>query len=335
MKAISSTSTDLATTILSGESRSIANATNTGSAGEKSTGAIECESRRTSGAAEKLRARSQEITVMPIITIYQGASGEGQELAESAAQALGYRCVGREVLVEASRRYSIPEAKLNEIVEKGPHWWERLLQDLHPYRTELQAVLSELAHDGKLVYHGHLGHELLPGVGHVLKVLLTAPIEYRIEQIRVRQNLTDTAARHYLEEVDKARSRRLMAMFGTDWRDPNRFDLVLNMSKMRRDGAKRVIVETAKLEEYQPSAASNQAFDDLALGSRVHSVLFASPDVRGSALEVRANRGSITVSGRVDQGQEDEVVRLVKSVPGVTNVTTDVYSVPPDAYLGP
>ena len=210
---------------------------------------------------------------MPIITIYQGASGEGQELAESVAQALGYRCVGREVLIEATRRYGIPEAKLNEIVDKGPHWWERLLQDLRPYRIALQAALCELAHDGKVVYHGHLGHELLSGIGHVLKVLLTAPIEFRVQQIRTRQNLSDAAARHYIEEVDKARSRRLMAMFGTDWRDPNRYDVILNMGKMRREGAKRVILEAAKLEEYQPTAASDQAFKDLALGSRVYATL--------------------------------------------------------------
>ena len=272
---------------------------------------------------------------MPIITIYQGASGEGQELAETVAQDLGYRCVGREVLVEASRRYRIPEAKLNEIVEKGAHWWERLLQDLRPYRIALQATLCELAHDGKLVYHGHLGHELLSDIGHVLKVLLTAPIEFRVEQVRARQSLTDVAARHYIEEVDKARSRRLMAMFGADWRDPNRFDLILNMGKMRREGAKRVIIEAAKLEEYQPTPASEQAFNDLALGSQVQATLFASPDVRGSALEVRAEGGHIYVKGRVDQGLEDEVVKLVKNVPGVTKVTTDVYSVPPDAFLGP
>jgi hypothetical protein len=105
----------------------------------------------------------------------------------------------------------------------------------------------------------------------VLKVLLTAPIEFRVEQVRARQSLTEVAARHYIEEVDKARSRRLMAMFGTDWRDPNRFDLILNMSKMSREGAKRVIVEAAKLEEYQATPASNQAFNDLALGSRVRS----------------------------------------------------------------
>ena len=147
---------------------------------------------------------------MPIITIYQGASAEGQELAESVAQTLGCRCIGREVLVRASRCYGIPEAKLNEIVEKGPHWWKRLVRDLRPYRVALQATLCELAHDGKVVYHGHLGHELLSGIGHVLKVLLTAPIEYRVEQVQRRQNFTAMAARHYIEEVDKARSRRLM-----------------------------------------------------------------------------------------------------------------------------
>jgi len=272
---------------------------------------------------------------MPIITIYQGASGEGQELAETVAEALGYRCVGREVLVEASRRYGIPEAKLNDIVEKGQHWWERLLQDLRPYRIALQATLCELAHDGKVVYHGHVGHELLSGIGHVLKVLLTAPIEFRIEQVRSRQKLTDVAARHYIEEVDKARSRRLMAMFGTDWRDPNRYDLILNMGKMRREGAKRVIIEAAKLEEYQPTPASNQAFNDLALSSRVHATLFAAPDVRGSALEVRAEGGHIHVKGRVEQGLEDKVVKLVQNVSGVTKVTSDLYSVPPEAFLGP
>jgi osmotically-inducible protein OsmY len=174
----------------------------------------------------------------------------------------------------------------------------------------------------------------LSGIRHVLKVLLTAPIELRIAQVRARQSLTDVAARHYIEEVDKARSRRLMAMFGTDWRDPNRFDLTLNMSRMRREGAKHVIAEAAKLEEYQPAPASEQTFNDLALASRVHATLFASPDVYGSALEVTADRGHIHVKGRVDHGLKDEVVRVVRNVPGVTDVTTDLYSVPPEAFLG-
>jgi hypothetical protein len=185
------------------------------------------------------------------------------------------------------------------------------------------------------VYHGNLGHELLNGVGHVLKVLLIEPIEFRIEQLRARQILSEIAARHYIEEIDKARSRQLMAMFGTDWSDPSRYDLILNMGKMGRDGAKRVIVEAAKLEEYQPSAASNRAFNDLALGSRVYATLFATPDIHGSALEVRATEGHVHIAGRIERDMEDELVRMVEIIPGVTDVTTDVDTVPPEAYLRP
>ncbi len=266
---------------------------------------------------------------MPIITIYQGASGSGEALAQVVAQTLGYRCVGREVLVEASRRYRIPEARLNEIVEKGPRWWERLLQDLRPYRIALQAALCETAHDGRIVYHGHLAHELLHEIGHVLKVLLTAPIEFRIEQVRARQSQSTSSARNYIEEVDKARSRRLMAMFGADWRDPNRYDLVLNMSKMTIEGAKRLILDAAHLPEYQPSIASARAFENLALSSRVHATLIASQTVRGPALEVRAEGGHVHVTGRVEHSLlEDEVVKLIENIPGVTKVTANLYAIP-------
>jgi osmotically-inducible protein OsmY len=104
---------------------------------------------------------------------------------------------------------------------------------------------------------------------------------------------------------------------------------------MSRDGAKRMISEAAKLEEYQPTPSSNQAFNDLALASRVQATLLASPDVRTSALDVRAEGGHIHVKGRVDHGLEDKVAMIVKNVPGVTKVTSDLYSPPPEGYLGP
>ncbi len=49
----------------------------------------------------------------------------GEALAEDVAQTLGYRGVGREVLAETIRSYGIPEAKLNEVLEREPHWWDR------------------------------------------------------------------------------------------------------------------------------------------------------------------------------------------------------------------
>jgi cytidylate kinase len=270
---------------------------------------------------------------MPIITIYQGASGEGQELAEAVARALKCRCVGRELLIAASRRYNIPEARLNEISDKSPRWWERLIRDLRPYKVALQATLSELASDGKLVYHGHLGHELLPSVRQVMKVLLTAPMECRIGQVRARTSLTESAARRYIEVVDKARSRRLMAMFGVDWRDASRYDVVVNTSRMTLESAQRLICAAAELDEYQPTAESQQAFADFALGCRVHATLFASPDIEGLAVEVRANHGRVYLRGRVEEGMQQEVARIAGTVAGVIDVTTDLYSAPPEGVI--
>jgi cytidylate kinase len=266
---------------------------------------------------------------MPIITIYQGASGSGQELAEAVAGVLGYRCVGRAELLEASRRYGIPEAKLNAIMEQGPHWWERLLENMRSYCIALQGAFCEIAADGKIVYHGHLGHELLPGIRHVLRVLLTAPLEVRINQVKSRENLSDVEARRYIEEPDKARSRRLMSMFGRDWRDPSRYGLVLNLGQMNVESAKRLIVEAAKLEDYQPTASSERQFQDLSLSARVHAVLITSQEFRGSILDVRAGNGHVHVAGNLQFWvSEAEVARAVERVPGVTKVTTDLGDIP-------
>ena len=269
---------------------------------------------------------------MAIITIYQGASGSGEELAEAVAESLGCGCVSREVLVEASLRYGIPEAKLNRIVERGATWWQRFVENLEPYRIALQAAFCEIAAtagQNGLVYHGHLGHELLPGFNHVLKILLTAPLELRVEQVRARNALSESAARRYIEEVDKARSRRLLAMFGVDWRDSSRFDLVVNIGRMSVAAAKHVICEMVRLPDYQMTPVSKQAFEDFALGSRVRAVLAMSSDLPKSRLDIKASGGIVTVSGSIPGWLSEETLAAkVRSVPGVERVISDIVQVP-------
>jgi len=272
---------------------------------------------------------------MAIITIYQGASGSGEELAEAVAEALGYGCVSREVLIQASLRYGIPEARLNEIAEKELNWWNRFLQNLDPYRLALQAAFCELAETNEIVYHGHLGHELLPNVKHVLKVLLTAPMEMRVQQVQARQKLNASAARRYVEAMDKARSRRLMTLFGVDWRDSTRYDLVVNLGRMSLTAAKELILETVQLPDYQMTPASKQAFLDFALAVRVRAALVLSPDLSGALLDVKALDGEVAVSGILPSWfSEDKVIRKIKGVPGVRRVKADLENNPVDLNFG-
>lgn len=273
---------------------------------------------------------------MAMIAIYQGASGSGEELAETLAQALGYGCVNRELLIQASLRYGIPEAKLNNVIEKEPHWWNRFVENLTPYRLALQAAFCEIAEaNSRIVYHGHLGHELLPNLKHVIKVLITAPLDMRIEQVRGRNKLTDTAARRYIEEIDKARARRLMALFGADWRDPSRYDLIVNLGKMSIPAAKHLIVTTSHRSDYQMTPASQQAFLDFSLATRVRAALVLSPDMAKALLEIKALDGQISVSGIIPRWvPEESIVAKIKHVAGVRGVVAELENTPLDLGFG-
>jgi len=266
---------------------------------------------------------------MQIITIYQGASGSGEELADSVAHALGYRSVDREVLVQASLQYGIPETKLTEIVEREPSWWATFTRNLDPYRIALQAAFCELARDHGIVYHGHLGHELIPKFQHVLKVLLTAPMEMRVEQVRARHKLDEIAARRYVDEVDKARTRRLQGMFGADWRDASRYDLVVNLGHMSVATAKQLIVAAAHVPDYQMTPASKQAFENFALASQVRATLAFAEDLSQVRVEVKANDGDIFVSGTVPEWvTARQVVTHIEAIPGIKHVQADLTTLP-------
>lgn len=265
---------------------------------------------------------------MAIITIFGGDFTGGDALAEDVAKTLDYRSVGREVLAETIRSYGIPEAKLNEVLERDPHWWDRWIENLRPYRIALQAAMCEVATGGNLVYHGHLGHELLPGIRHVLRVLLTAPMELRIENCRKQRGLNVAAAQRYVDHVDKARTRRLIALFDADWKDPTRYGLVLNMAQFSSEAAKQAIVEMARLKEFQPTAASEEAFQNLTLMSRVQATLTMSSTLQKFPIGVQARNGAVTVSGMLPQGRQHEIVEQIKRVRGVNEVLTDFINLP-------
>jgi cytidylate kinase len=269
---------------------------------------------------------------MAIVTIFGGTFGDDEELARNVAAQLGWSFIGRDLFVAASGRCDVPEAKLNDLVEKEPKWWERWQENLKPYRVALQAAMSEAALVENLVYYGHVGPWLLPGIRHVLRVLLTAPSELRVELVRVRQGLDDKAARRYIDQVEKAHTRRLMALFGTDWRDPGQYGLVLNRAQMSSVAAENTIVAAAKLMDFQATMESRRELENLALSTKVQAQLLTFPRLRNLDINIRASGGELILSGVLPTSvQEMEVRNVVEKIPGVKKVVTDFISIPSSA----
>lgn len=266
---------------------------------------------------------------MAIVTIFDGTFGDDERIAVDVALTLGWRYLSREILVDATEICDVSQAKLNEILDREPHWWARWLENLRPYRIALQSAMCEAALADNLVYHGHIGHALLPNIGHVLRVLITAPLDYRLDRVRARQGLDPKAACHYIDQVERARTRRLKALVGLDWQDLGQYALVVNLAQMGVASAVTTIVGAARLDDYQSTADSARAIADLALTARVQATLLRTLGTPSLLINVLAKDREVYLRGTLSATIADEEIRtLVESVAGVEKVLTDFETMP-------
>src|SRR5918999_4782022 len=63
---------------------------------------------------------TEEGAAMSIITISRGTASGGQALAERVAAKVRWPCLSNEVIVEAAKRYNVPEPELVKAFEKAP-----------------------------------------------------------------------------------------------------------------------------------------------------------------------------------------------------------------------
>ncbi len=263
---------------------------------------------------------------MPIITISRGSLAAGQTLAEHVAQQLGYCCVGSDALIAAAAKYGVPEPEISRVLETRPSFWERVTATRDWYTTIMRVAMCDLAQaeEGQLVYHGLAGQELLKGVSHLVKVRVIAPMEQRIRSSMDSQSVSADTARHRIDQVDQDRLRRMRHLFNIDWRDPELYDVVLNLGHMDLDSACGVVVGLAGRPEYQPTVRSEKMLADLTLSSRVMVALLEQFSAAG--IEVYADNGVVRLDGQMHGLDEDlnALIRVVQDVPGVDRVYCDV-----------
>ena len=258
---------------------------------------------------------------MTIIAISRGTFSGGEALATAVAERLGYRCVSREVLLEAAWGYGVPVDKLAAAMEKRPPLWDRLIGKRTAYFTFVRAALCDQAMEGRLVYHGYVGHLVLPGVAHVLRVRAIADLDYRIQAAMRHQGLARKDAVTYIERVDKERRQWARAVFDVEWDDPALYDVVLNLSRISVVTACETVVRLSASKEFQPTATSTKALRDLALGNRVAAMLARDERTRGADLEVTADDGIVTITGTTQSPALLEAVpTVVREVDGVKDV---------------
>ena len=178
---------------------------------------------------------------MSIITISRGSYSRGKEVAEKLAQALGYECLSRDILLEASERFNIPEIRLIRAIHDAPSILQRFTYGKEQYVAYIRAALLRHVQKDNVVYHGLAGHFLLRGIPHVLKVRIIADLEDRVAEEMKRENISAAEARRILLKDDEERRKWSLKIYGTDTWDPSLYDLLIHIKSVTVDDAVDII----------------------------------------------------------------------------------------------
>lgn len=261
---------------------------------------------------------------MSVVTVSRGSYSHGKEVAERVASSLGYDCIAREVVLEASEQFNVPEAKLLEAIHNAPSVLDRFVYGKERYIAYVQAALLRHFRKDNVVYHGLAGHFFARGVPHVLKVRIIADLEDRIRIVMERERIGRKEAIKYVENLDEERRKWSRYLYGIDTWDPSLYDLVLHIRKLTVEDAAEVICHLVRMARFRTTPESQRAMEDLALAAEVKAALAASkPDA-----QVSCQDGVVTVKMRVHASQEpvmaQEIREAVAHIPGIKEIKLDV-----------
>lgn len=258
---------------------------------------------------------------MQIVCVSRGSYSRGKELSESLASKLGYQCIGREELIEAAIQRGIAVAKLEAAMLKPHVFTERLVLEKEHYLAFGAVYLLDRLKEGSLVYHGRVGHLLLPGISHIFRIRVVADPEYRINYVMQHLNLDRERAKRYVEDVGGDIKRWVKVFHDVDWDVALQYDVILNLEQMNVGNASAALCTMAQLPEFQPTPASLKIKDDLLLASRARLALAEHEDTCRAPFKVRADNGVVSVTYVPQQMAEpDPILRVLERLEGIEQI---------------
>ena len=256
---------------------------------------------------------------MSIITISRGSYSKGREIAEKVAQKLGYECVSRDIILEASEHFNLPEIKLVRAIHDAPSILDKLTHGKDRKISYMRLALLRHFQKDNVVYHGLAGHFFVKDIGHVLKVRIIADMEDRIRLEMQHQKISREEAARILRNDDDQRLRWSKYLYGIDTKDPQLYDLVLHIRKIGVDEAVDMICHAVNMRIFQTTPESQKTLDDLLLAAEAKVAL----GELGTNLEISADMGVVEVRQGPKSKQlthADEIKAIVQKVPGVKDV---------------
>jgi cytidylate kinase len=262
---------------------------------------------------------------MAVIAMTREMATGGRDVAKGLAERLGLSIVHNEVVEhDVAKLSGLGESEVHRFLEGGSTLMERLRIDRSRVSRCTAHEILELAHKGNIIIRGWGASYLLRSIPHVVCVRICAPMEYRENVLMERVGITSRlAARREIERSDATHTAVMQRLFGTTWRAPSDYAIILNPARVPVADCIEHIVQLTASPAFAETEQSRTVLMDQLIAARVRHSVAEHFNSAGQAVGVEptVEKGKVTLVGACsDAATISDVVRLVHGIEGVKAV---------------
>jgi len=205
-----------------------------------------------------------------VISVNRELGSGGRTIGRKLAEKLGVKYYDKALVKALQEHYNLTVEEIEKLKGRKHSWWadvERILKispgmnsnyylpqkgdepDLlitdEMFKTEM-LILQDIATEESCVVAGRSGFHVFRDHPNHLSIFIQASMEFRIERVARKQNMTHEEARKVIKRVDEMRENYVKKYTGTSRYDTRNYDMVINMDGHTEDDAVKIIMDYIK-----------------------------------------------------------------------------------------
>lgn len=204
-----------------------------------------------------------------VITINRELGSGGRTVGRKLAEKLNVAFYDKALINELKKKFKLDTEQIEKLKSGKSDWWREFINsamymgqgmnEMWYYQRMTgqegylvtssdmfkmdKEILTQVAAEDSCVIAGRNGFSVFADHPNHLSIFIQAPLEYRIQRIMGKQNLTREEAEKAIKKVDDMRESYVKKYSGTSRYDTRNYDLVVNMEGKTEDEVVELILQ--------------------------------------------------------------------------------------------
>lgn len=211
---------------------------------------------------------------MSIITVFSASYCNEEKVVKNLSESIDLELItDKQIISMASSTYGVPEDKFYKALFGKSSVFNSFTKDKKSCIACYKAALASIFLKQDLVFEGFGGFLIPKALTHVLKVCLTAEMDYRLEVASKQHSLSTEGLKKLIAQEDSSRYRWTEYVVHKGPWESSLYDILITMEKTTVGEAVDLIRSFAKKAVTLPTRDSVQAAEDFAFSADIEAEL--------------------------------------------------------------